>query len=258
MYRHKRLYGLIDAHENYIRILPPLFRNIEVPDNNSVIFNTLKVSFGNKEDIILFYDFEKRYSSMKDYYDKNEPFYKLPAHSKTYDLKESAIVEDGKMIVRFEGRDNNIMSSSPHYKSKGFKMFNKKKNKYKQVFQYIKTFETSDKKTLYLVKQNEKYGVVSENKEIIVPLTFINIFDTKDEALLKKIALAQIKTVKKRTLPAEIVLGLINTVYYTFFGVLALPFFILSLPLLGPLEIYATSEIMKGLSDEYEKYDAEY
>ncbi len=245
IYRHKRLYGLIFAEKDYIRIIPPVFREIHTPDENSIIFQTLKITFADKKDIILVYDLAKYYSSLYEYLYEENFFHELPVKIKYIELNENADIANGKLILEYSGfNSENYKTETKYQKGKGFKLFNKKKNRYKNIKNYLKTIELKNKETVFLVKQDGKYGIESSENKIIIPITFINIFDTTDEKLLRKIASAQLRQYKNRkniySLPANV----LKVVYIT-------------LPLLGPLEYYATQNIMDGYADEYEKYDAE-
>ena len=246
LYRHNRIYGLIYADDDYIIVLPPIFREIRYPDENSIISHVLGISFADKKDIVLIYDDFYSYLSLEEYL-QNAKFHDLPAKVKLSEPIEDVKINNSKMIVEYKGCDfSDFDTQTVMKKDKGFKLFNKKENQYSELLITLKAIEIPSKnETLFLAKKNGKYGVVNINNEEIVPFTVINIFDDKNEKFIKAAIKKQIN--KYNTLKAPF--KLFEVLYCTIFGVLALPFAILTMPMgIGNI-------INDEFSDEYDKYD---
>ena len=245
LYRHNRIYGLIYADDDYIIVLPPIFREIRYPDENSIISHVLGISFADKKDIVLIYDDFYSYLSLEEYL-QNAKFHDLPAKVKLSEPIEDVKINNSKMIVEYKGCDfSDFDTQTVMKKDKGFKLFNKKENQYSELLITLKAIEIPSKnETLFLAKKNGKY-VVNINNEEIVPFTVINIFDDKNEKFIKAAIKKQIN--KYNTLKAPF--KLFEVLYCTIFGVLALPFAILTMPMgIGNI-------INDEFSDEYDKYD---
>ena len=246
LYRHNRIYGLIYADDDYIIVLPPIFREIHYPDENSIISHVLGISFADKKDIVLIYDDFHSYISLEEYL-RNAKFHDLPAKVKLSEPIEDVKINNSKMIVKYKGCDfSDFDTQTVKKKDKGFKLFNKKENQYSELLITLKAIEIPSKnETLFLAKKNGKYGVVNINNEEIVPFTVINIFDDKNEKFIKAAIKKQIN--KYNTLKAPF--KLFEVIYCTIFGVLALPFAILTIPTgIGNI-------INDEFSDEYDKYE---
>ena len=227
-------------------MLPPIFREIRYPDENSIISHVLGISFADKKDIVLIYDDFYSYLSLEEYL-QNAKFHDLPAKVKLSEPIEDVKINNSKMIVEYKGCDfSDFDTQTVMKKDKGFKLFNKKENQYSELLITLKAIEIPSKnETLFLAKKNGKYGVVNINNEEIVPFTVINIFDDKNEKFIKAAIKKQIN--KYNTLKAPF--KLFEVLYCTIFGVLALPFAILTMPMgIGNI-------INDEFSDEYDKYD---
>ena len=151
------------------------------------------------------------------------------------------------MIVKYKGCDfSDFNTQTVMKKDKGFKLFNKKENQYSELLITLKAIEIPSKnETLFLAKKNGKYGVVDINNEEIVPLTTINIFDDKNEKFLKMTIKKQINKYNAIKAPFK----LFEVLYCSIFGVIALPFAILTMPTgIGNI-------IYDEFSDEYDKYE---
>lgn len=246
LYRHNRIYGLIYAEDDYIIIIPPIFREIHYPDENSIISYVLGISFADKKDIVLIYDDFYNYLSLEEYL-KNAKFHDFPANVKLSEPLEDVEINNAKMIVKYKGCDfSDFNTQTVMKKDKGFKLFNKKENQYSKLLITLKAIEIpSQNKILFLAKKNGKYGVVNINNEEIVPFTVINIFDDKNEKFLKMTIKKQINKYNAIKAPFK----LFEVLYCTIFGVIALPFAILTMPTgIGNI-------IYDEFSDEYDKYE---
>ena len=246
LYRHNRIYGLIYAEDDYIIIIPPIFREIHYPDENSIISHVLGISLADKKDIILIYDDFHSYISLEEYL-RNVKFHDLPVKVKLSELIEDVEINNAKMIVKYKDCNFSDFDMKPvQVKEKGFKLFNKKENQYSELLITLKAIEIPSKnETLFLAKKNGKYGVVDINNEEIVPFTTINIFDDQNEKFLKTAIKKQINKYNALKAPFK----LFEVLYCTIFGVIALPFAILTMPTgIGNI-------INDEFSDEYDKYE---
>ncbi len=246
LYRHNRIYGLIYAEDDYIVIIPPIFREIHYPDENSIISHVLGISLADKKDIVLIYDDFYNYLSLEEYL-KNAKFHDFPIKVKLSEPLEDVEINNAKMIVKYNGCDfSDFNTQTVMKKDKGFKLFNKKENQYSELLITLKAIEIpSQNEILFLAKKNGKYGVVDINNEEIVPFTVINIFDDKNEKFLKMTIKKQINKYNAIKAPFK----LFEVLYCTIFGVIALPFAILTMPTgIGNI-------INDEFSDEYDKYE---
>ncbi|MBQ9244858.1 hypothetical protein IJ182_01170 [bacterium] len=221
VYKYKSEFGLIIIKDNSIIVSTPVYKKFYAPDDNSLIYEMLGISFSDFKDMEFVTEIDN-----------------LNKKIKSVDVKEKVIVKPDVTTIEYLGVENNNLNKYISHRSKSGeafffmkKLIKKDKHSYKDIPNTIITLNVNNNaeindisnQTIYLAKKNNKYGFVDEENNVIVPFEFVSLSDKTNDKILKKTIKAKLRKMNIELFPVEL-LGVLSEILLIPFLLLAFPF----------------------------------
>ena len=213
-------YGFLSAQKDCIIYLPPKYHNIYVPDNSTIVFKFLGITYSDIENI-KFYDGYYWFNFDKQGKEKNKKSYLSRFASSPY-LEENAEIKENNLIFNYVSKsdelNNVILSAFPNEKENYFgigeiksniknyidlsgddiKIFENKniysipkKNYEDFYFQDLNTIIYNVKNISYsnpdriFAKKGNKWGIIDKYENIISGFQFDDVFGLNVKEIVK-------------------------------------------------------------------------